>query len=128
MSIKNRVKKKVQNQPHEFQTGDLIKYFHIETGLSQEEYLKIHNYSDAAKVFIELELLLMNSNMTFSGVVVEKENGLPHIRIGSDSLEFETELIAFMIQVIAQRLNVSIDKVLGKVMASIYESEKEESQ
>ena len=128
MSITNRVKKKVQNQPHEFQTGDLIKYFHIETGLSSEEYLKNHNYSNAAKVFVELELLLINSNMTFSGVVVERETGQPHIRIGTDSLEFEAELIAFMIQTIAQKLNVSVDKVLGKVMASIYESEKEESQ
>ena len=120
MSITNRVKKNVQNQPPEFKTGSIIKT--LDT--SKKVFL---NDPSNESVFRAVFNFMGTCGVFFHGVLMSSETEQMLVYIPSQDFNKSAELIAVQIKATAEFENVSIDKVLGKVMASIYESEKEES-
>ena len=124
MSIKNHVKKNVQNQPPEFKLGSWITGFKKPEFMTQAEFEK----SSAGKKIKAVNAFMFAAKVERFGLLIDDVSGGVDFYTPCTDLNRNAELLAIQIKTLAQGLNVSVDKVLGKVMSSIYESEKEESQ
>ena len=122
MSITNRVKKNVQNQPPEFELGSLITQ--LRNGKEYTDFAK----SPASKNLKAVNAFMFAAKVERFGLLIDDVSGGVDFYTPCTDLNRNAELLAIQIKTLVQGLNVSVDKVLGKVMASIYESEKEESQ
>lgn len=119
MSIAKRVKKNA-TAPREFETGDLIKY------LTKDELNNFTHNCGVNKKFDLLGAFMQKIRMTFFGIMVDTDT--KDLRFCTTSpnhnLAYNAEMLAVAIKLIAKGENVSVEKVLGKIMSSLYESEK----
>lgn len=124
-SIKNRVKKNVQNQPHEseFKLGSILK----ETNIKASEMYNPLESNKGNKTLREVIKFMNELEVCYFGILFSRAH--PDImmnipRLGS--LNRCVEVLAMQVKAVAEFEHVSVDAVMGKIISAIYESEKEE--
>ena len=122
-SIKKRVNKNAQNQPPEFKLGSWIIHDTQPQPqwISHEDFLEDPRIGANVKSFFEAA---RKNHVIFSGILIDTRTADFHYNTPFNDLNQNAEIIAIMIKNIADFSNVSVEKVLGKVMSSLYESEK----
>lgn len=125
--FKKHIAQKVPLPKSDFKTGDLISGLKISgTKINLFSKYKDPTQETIRRRMLEIANFEKKLGIRFNGIILDPPTKRCDFVGISDNLEVNAELIAMQIKMLADNLNVSIDKLLGKILSSIYESEKYE--